>query len=109
MDPRTETVVFIIEDPAATAPFWEAFKAGTTIYGMRPIAVATGDQMTIPSQLADELCSMTPLDLDRAEMADLIRRAQRWDLECLGTMGLPKAGPPRRPVEFENAELGDEG
>ena len=90
MTPRTETIVFVVVDDTAAAPFWEAFKSRSAIYGMKPIAAGCGDHMTVPSEIAEELRHMDADNLNRAEIKNLIERAEKWDREQMATLGLSK-------------------
>ena len=89
MKKQIETVVFVVEDDKATEPFWNAFKNRAAIYGMRPIAVGAGDQMTTPSEIADELRCMDADNLCLSDIRELIKQARAWHDEQMRELGLP--------------------
>lgn len=83
MDTSKITIVFGVKDREKIKSIYDAYKTGGLICGLTPLVIAWGDQITIPSEILNELID---IDVDFEcipKVKKLIELAEYHQSTCL--------------------------
>jgi hypothetical protein len=77
-----ETIVFRVVDRDAFGEMMKHHMNATPICGLIPIMFASGDRVTIPGEIVEEVSQIDPDDSSSDELFDVVRKADEY-LESL--------------------------